>query len=219
MYGPIQRYKNTYGRDIHVDSGGYPKTRSLILSLQIVLVTLFILCLDPMRKLLYQRQQSVVGKRSIKKVGKYDVIFQNLILVRSWALGKINKIEELVRDRDLIGHNLSYLICVSVSYHAVQYCVLLVLLVQYIKCIMQQLSALSSVRLQSLLVEPNPSVGVSRKHSLRQEPCYLCTNVNEVFSMKLRLVCYKIDFGQLIILLMVPYSSVDIHCNCIIVHN
>ena len=82
----------TYGsRDIHVDSGGYPKTRSLILSLQIVLVTLFILCLDPMRKLLYQRQQSVLGKRSIKKVGKYDVIFQNLILVRSW--GKSTKLK------------------------------------------------------------------------------------------------------------------------------
>ena len=52
VYGPIREMRILIVRDIHMDCGGYTTTRSLILSLQIVLVTLFILCLDPSEEII-----------------------------------------------------------------------------------------------------------------------------------------------------------------------
>ena len=75
----------TYGsRDIHVDSGGYPKTRSLILSLQIVLVTLFILCLDPSEEIIISasaiRLGEGVNKKRGEKIGKFIIFSESSLL-------------------------------------------------------------------------------------------------------------------------------------------
>ena len=143
-----------------------------------------------MRKLLYQRQQSAVRLyiSNIYTEMRRSSLLTNLNSTYNWRV--------LVRDENRLYLYLTRKVLV-VSVPCSRYNIVLKLCVKFIKCIclMQKESALSSVRLQSLLVEQSPwTVAPSkqiRKTSLCEKPkyYYLCTNnVNEVSFVRLRLV-------------------------------
>ena len=138
-----------------------------------------------MRKLLYQPQQSAVRLyiSNIYTEMRRSSLLTNLNSTYNWRV--------LVRDENRLYLYLTRKVLV-VSVPCSRYNIVLKLCVKFIKCIclMQKESALSSVRLQSLLVEQSPwTVAPSkqiRKTSLREEPN--TNNVNEVSFLRLRFV-------------------------------